>query len=269
MTVRAKPKFGQHFLEPTWVTKLLKTIQPAAEDLFVEIGPGRGAVTLPLAETSAYVVAIEIDRTLARELAAKAPANVTIIAGDVLNIDLKALLVPVGVTARAVGNLPYKISSAIVRRLLTISEGGARLRDATLMLQREVANRVTAEPGMATWGPLAVMTRLHSEAKRTLSLPPGAFRPVPRVRSTVIRLRFIPPRIKITDHVLFERLVRRIFTRRRKMALNALSPFAAETSPLPVEEIFTRAGVDPQRRPSHLKLSELAELSEVLASSRY
>ncbi len=269
MTVRAKPKFGQHFLEPTWVTKLLETIQPAAEDLFVEIGPGRGAVTLALAETGAQVVAIEIDRALAQELAARAPANVTIIPGDILNIDFKALLVPLGTTPRAVGNLPYKISSAIVRRLLAISEGGVRLRDATLMLQREVADRVIAEPGMSTWGPLAVMTRLHAEAKRTLLLPPGAFRPVPRVRSTVIRLRFVPPRIKITDHVLFERLVRRIFTRRRKMALNALRPFAAETSPLPVEEIFTRAGVDPRRRPSDLELSELTELSEVLASSRY
>ena len=268
MTVRAKRRFGQHFLEPAWVTKLVRAIQPAAEDLFVEIGPGRGAVTLALAETGARVVAIEVDRVLARELAARAPANVTIVPGDVLNIDLATLPVPVGVTVRAVGNLPYNISSEIVRRLLAVSEGGARLRDATLMLQREVANRVTAEPGTADWGPLAVMTRLHAEAERALSLPPGAFRPVPRVRSAVVRLRFGPPRVKITDPVLFERLVRRIFTRRRKMALNALRPFAAETSPLAVEEIFTRAGVDPRRRPGDLELSELADLSEVLASSR-
>ena len=266
MKSRPRRRFGQHFLEPAWVDKLIPAIDPGPEDTFLEIGPGRGALTRPLAARCARVTAVEIDTALAAKLSLQVPANVSIVDADVLTLDLAALDLPR--PSRAVGNLPYNIASQILVRLLDFGDHGTRLTDATVMLQREVAERVTGDPGSRDWGPLAVATRLSAVPSVLMNLPPGAFRPMPKVRSTLIRLDFRPAPVTIANRPVFDALVRHLFTQRRKTALNALKAFAARYSRLPVSEIFRRAGVDATRRPGQLDLPELAELSAVLAETK-
>ena len=156
----------------------------------------------------------------------------------------------------------------MLRRLVEFADEGARLRDATLMFQREVADRITARPGTSDWGPLAVMSQLYAEPSQLLTLPPGAFRPMPKVRSAVVRMVFGPARVAVSDKPFFAALVRQMFTQRRKTGLNALRPFADALEVGPAEAVFERARVDPRRRPGELTLSELADLSEVLANER-
>ena len=266
MTRDRRRRLGQHFLESAWVARLLGLIAPSPQDTFLEIGAGRGALTLPLAERAARLVAVEIDPRLAAELAARAPAAVAVVRADFLQLDLDGL--DLGAPARAVGNLPYSAASSILLRLLGFSGHGRRLTDATLMLQREVADRVTAAPGSRDWGPLAIAARMHADARRALTLPPGAFRPMPRVQSAVVQLRFRAAPVQTADPALFDRLVRALFTRRRKTALNALRPHALQHSTLPAAEIFDRAGVDPRQRPEQLDLAALAGLCAVLAATR-
>jgi 16S rRNA (adenine1518-N6/adenine1519-N6)-dimethyltransferase len=266
-TGRPRKRFGQHFLEEAWVAKVVDVIAPDPADCFLEVGPGRGALTLALAESKARVVAVEIDRDLVRVLRRLLPKRVTLVAADVLQVDLDEL--PLGdQPARAVGNLPFNIGSAVLRRLVEFADEGERLRDATLMFQREVADRVTARPGTSDWGPLAVMTQLYTEPKQLLTLPPGAFRPMPKVRSAVVQMVFGPARVTVSDKPFFGALVRQMFTQRRKTGLNALRPFVDALAAGPTEAVFEQAQVDPQQRPGDLELSELADLSEVLANRR-
>ena len=266
MRPRPKRRLGQHFLEPAWVAKLVAAIRPEPGQTFLEVGAGLGVLTLALAERGASVTAVEIDRELADDLAARAPATVTVVTADFLGLDVDSLRL--ARPARAVGNLPYNVSPRILLKLLRCGAHGAGLSDATLMLQREVADRVTADPGSRDWGPLAIATRLHAAPRRLLTLPPGAFRPMPRVRSAVVHLRLRPAPVRLRDPDLFDALVRALFSRRRKTALNALRAFAARRTPVPALELLARAGVDPLRRPEQLGLPELAELSEVLAAPR-
>ena len=265
MTSSARRRLGQHFLESAWVDKLLTKLDPAREDTFLEIGPGRGALTLPLAERCAHVTAVEIDPVLALALRSRAPDTVSVVTADVLALDFARL--ELCSPARAVGNLPYNVATQILLKLLGYSAHGSRLSDAMIMLQREVADRVTGVPGTRAWGPLAVATRLSAMPTRVMTLPPGAFRPMPTVQSAVVRLEFRPAPVSIGDRPLFDALVRELFTQRRKTALNALRPFARRRSHLPASEVFARARVDASHRPGELDLSELAELSAVLASA--
>ena len=268
---RARKRFGQHFLEPAWVSKLLALIRPEPDELFVEIGSGAGQLTLPIAAAGAQVVAIEVDRELAAGLRRIAPPRVQVVTGDILSQDL-ADLVAAATPAQAyrpvrvIGNLPYNLSSPILFQILGTQRTHRCFRDATLMLQREVADRVVAAPCSRAYGPMAILTRLAADATRVITLPPGAFRPPPRVRSAVVTLVFRAPPVFIADAVLFERLVRSLFTRRRKTLLNALVPFAGTVSPLPPRELLARAGLASDRRPETLDLEDLAALADTLAS---
>ena len=262
--MRAKRRFGQHFLESTWVDKLVTAIAPTATDAFLEVGPGHGQLTLPIAARSVHVTAIEIDRSLVNQLAPRAPDNVTVVAGDVLALDLASL--GLRRPSRVVGNLPYNVASPILIKLLAFGAGATRLTDATVMLQREVADRVTAVPGTRDWGPLGIATRLAATATRIMTLPPGAFRPMPRVHSAVVRLVFGASPVRIENRPLFDALVRHLFTQRRKTAANALKAFADRHSRLSAAQALERAGIVPSRRPGQLELVELAELSGVLAA---
>ena len=266
MPINAKRRLAQHFLEPQWVKKLVKLIDPRDGEQFLEIGSGRGALTLAIAESGARITAVEVDPTLATELAATAPASVSVLTADFLGLDLHNLKLP-GST-RVVGNLPYNLSAPILLKLLQFSSHGARLTDAILTVQLEVADRITGLPGSRNWGPLAIATQLHASPQRVLNLPPGAFRPMPKVRSAAVSLRFRRSQVRIHNRILFDSLVRALFTQRRKTTLNALKPFINQLSTLPPLEIFHRAGADPKGRPGDLKLSELADLTEVLASGQ-
>jgi 16S rRNA (adenine1518-N6/adenine1519-N6)-dimethyltransferase len=271
--VKARKRFGQHFLEPAWVTKLVATLVALPDDRFVEIGPGRGAITVPLAARVAHLLAIEVDRDLAADLRAQALPSLTVIEGDVLETDLPARVhdwqgFPLGPQhpVRVVGNLPYNISSPILFRLLAVAAATGGLTDATLMLQREVADRLTAKPDTREYGVLAILTALHADVVRVLALPPGAFRPPPKVSSAVVRLTFRAPTVAVKDELVFTRMVRTMFTQRRKMLANSLQPFAAAVG-MDAREALAQAGLDGRRRPETLQLVELARLAEVFPSA--
>ncbi len=275
--MRSRKRFGQHFLEPAWVAKLIAAIDPLPTDRFIEIGPGRGAITLPLASKAARLLAVEVDRELAAALRARALPNVSVVTADVLSVDLAALArrelgaapcfvqpsVPPSpaIRVRVAGSLPYNISSPILVRLLDAAASGL-FHDATLMLQHEVAERLVAKPGTGDYGVLTLTTALRADVKRVLSLPPGAFRPAPKVRSAVIRLEFRPLPPTVHRPKLVVEIVRAVFTQRRKTLANALAPFAAGRG-MSAKDALARAGIDARRRPETLVLEELARLSEV------
>ena len=187
---RPRKRFGQHFLAPAWAAKLVSAIDPRPDQTFLEIGPGQGAITRRLAERAAAVVAVEVDRDLAATLRAEAIERLTVIEADVLEVDLATLGLPAG--TRVAGNLPYNISSPILFQLLDAQRRLNVFADATLMLQKEVADRLIASPGTKDYGPLTIFTALHARVTRLLTLPPGAFHPPPQVTSAVVRVQFLP-----------------------------------------------------------------------------
>jgi 16S rRNA (adenine1518-N6/adenine1519-N6)-dimethyltransferase len=270
--VRARKRFGQHFLEPAWADRLVAAIGARATDRVLEIGPGPGALTLRLAPLVERLTAVEVDRDLASALEPRLPPNVTLVVGDVLTYDLSPLLREGPL--RVVGNLPYNISSPVLFRLLDESrrqrgaaaeDGRGPLVDATLMLQREVADRIEAPPGTRDYGVLSILVQLHADVQRVLTLPPGAFRPPPAVRSAVVRLTFRAPRVALRNEALFEAMVRAMFTQRRKTLGNALASFAGARQAEP-RAVLAQAGIDPGRRAETLTLPELARLADCFAA---
>jgi 16S rRNA (adenine1518-N6/adenine1519-N6)-dimethyltransferase len=260
---RPRKRFGQHFLEPAWVAKLIDAVAPSASDTFLEIGPGRGALTRALAPRVERLIAVEIDRDLAAALPRTVPSNVDVVTGDFLEVDVAALLAREQAPVRVIGNLPYNVSSPILFMLLHAADEGRRFRDATLMLQKEVADRVAARPGSRDYGALAIQVALTARVERILTLPAGAFRPPPKVTSAVVRLTFQRPVVDVGDVDRFERIVRGIFLQRRKTLLNALKP-VAETFGRSAVDLLSRAGVDGRQRPEQLGLDELARLSRAV-----
>jgi 16S rRNA (adenine1518-N6/adenine1519-N6)-dimethyltransferase len=261
--IRARKKFGQHFLEAAWADKLVAAIDPKPEDRFLEIGPGPGALTLRLAPKVAHLTAVEVDERMLATLGPKAPPNVTLVQGDFLEFDLEALRPHLPL--RVAGNLPYNVSSPILFRLLEAHRALGGIPDATIMVQREVADRIIARPATKDYGVLSISLQLHADATRVLALPPGAFRPAPKVHSAVVRLRFRPPAVDVGDETAFTAMVRSMFTQRRKTLSNALKPYA-DSRGRSAAEALTAAGIDPTRRPETLDLRELARLAASLGA---
>jgi len=243
----------------------VEAIAPCADDRFLEIGPGPGALTLRLAPRVARLTAIEVDRDLAAALAPRLPAHVTLVTGDVLDLDLTPFLA--GGPVRVAGNLPYNISSPILFKLFAAADkkGLSPFRDATLMLQREVADRLVAAPGTRDYGVLTIFTAVQADVERLLILPPGAFRPAPKVHSAVVRLSFRSPAVRPELFPVFEPMVRTMFMQRRKVLLNALRRYAEEIG-ADASRALAAARIDPTRRPETLQVSELSKLAEVFAS---
>ena len=226
----------------------MAAIAPNAADTFVEVGPGRGVLTRALASTVARLICVEIDRDLASRLSASLPSHVEIVTADFLEVDVRALLGTIDGPARVAGNLPYNVASPIVFRLFAAAEEGRVLKDATIMLQKEVAERLTAEPGGAAYGPMAIQAGRLADAHLLFTLPPGAFRPPPKVTSAVVQLRFRPSPVDVGDAQVFERVVRGAFLQRRKTLANALAPVAHALG-RNVADLLARAGVDGGQRP--------------------
>jgi 16S rRNA (adenine1518-N6/adenine1519-N6)-dimethyltransferase len=270
---RARKRFGQHFLVPVWADKVIAAIAPRSGETFLEIGPGPGVLTARLAARVARVTAVEIDRELAAALPASVPPNVEVVTADVLDVDLASILPPGPV--RIAGNLPYNISSPILFKLLAFAgttgsaqdlSGLPQPIDATLMLQREVADRLVAPVGTKDYGVLTILTAARADVTRLLALPPGAFRPAPKVHSAIVRLTFVPPRVPAELERTFERLVRTIFMQRRKVVGNALRPFA-EALQLDPATALSEAGIDARRRPETLDLAALLRLAAAFEAS--
>ena len=265
-----RKRFGQHFLEPAWIDKLIRVIEPAPNQTFVEIGPGRGALTRPLAERAGRVVAFEIDRDLVAGLRATAIHNLTVVEGDFLEVTTAQLLGHLAETGaeaspvRVAANLPYNVASPILFTLVEHFAAGVPLVDATVMVQREVADRLTAAPGGGDYGVLAILIGQSARVERVLSVPPGAFRPPPKVQSAVVRLRFHPPEPAARNPAVLAGLVQAIFTRRRKTMANALGAFHLSAI-LPPHQALKEAGLDARRRPETLTLAELVQLADQYA----
>jgi 16S rRNA (adenine1518-N6/adenine1519-N6)-dimethyltransferase len=256
---RARKRFGQHFLEPAWIDRVVRAIDAQPDQTFLEIGPGRGALTRPLAARAKSVLAFEIDRDLVRSLRPDLPSNVTIVEGDFLqtfhwpmrDVDADQL--------RVAGNLPYNVASPILFKLIELFDSGVPVVDATVMVQAEVADRLLAEASTKDYGVLTVLVRHSAHVSRLFELPRGAFRPAPKVRSSLVRLEFHPPDPMPRDREMFAALVQAVFTRRRKTIHNALKAFeSAGYRSLP-------SWLDARRRPETLSIAEFVRLSDDLA----
>ena len=282
--VIARKRFGQHFLEPAWVEKVVRAIDPQPDEAFLEIGPGGGALTRPLAARARSVVAYEIDRDLAAALRAAHIPNLTVVEGDFLAADVQsAILHPSPITnqsattnqsaisnqqsaiLRVSGNLPYNVASPILFRLAELHASGLPIADATVMLQREVADRLAARPGTSEYGVLSVLMQHVAGVELLLKLPAGAFRPPPKVLSALVRLRFHAPDPPVTDPIAFAAVVQAVFTRRRTTLANALLAYAPMARGS-VADALAAARIDGRRRPETLTVAEFASLADVCTS---
>jgi 16S rRNA (adenine1518-N6/adenine1519-N6)-dimethyltransferase len=241
---RPRKRFGQHFLHERGVLeRIVAEIAPQPGDCIVEIGPGEGALTRRLLEKLPALRAIEVDRDLAARLAAEfPPERLRLERADALEYDFAAL--PPG--ARLVGNLPYNISTPLLFR---VAASAGRLRDAHFMLQREVAERMVARPSTPEYGRLSVMLQAGFAMTVLLRVPPGAFRPPPKVESALVRMVPLaaPPRC---DAARFADVVRRAFSARRKTLRNALP-----------EVDFAALGIDAGLRPENLSAEDYARIA--------
>jgi len=276
--IRAKKSLGQNFLsDPSVARRIVDSVSPLPTDLVVEIGPGTGALTRLLVARGGSVVAVEIDPRLAEGLRRSLKAeNLSIVTADALNVDWEELVKGSKLKSgrsdevqtarvRVVANLPYYISTPIIERLLST---GKRLFDMTLMLQKEVADRITTGPGSKEYGYLSVMVQYHCTTSKLFEVPPSAFTPAPKVRSAVIRLTVRErPAVEVADEVRFFALVRAAFAQRRKTILNNLkgAPKTLEFTQ-PLEAALEASSVSPQRRAETLSLAEFAALYTALSA---
>lgn len=245
-------RLGQHFLRPAGVARVLSVIAPRPDETFLEIGPGRGALSLPLAERARRVVAVEVDDAMVEHLRRTPHPRLEIVRGDALKEDLARLVPP---ASRLVGNLPYFIASPLMRRALAARE---HFVDLHVMVQEEVAQRVASRPGTKDYGVLSVLFAAWAEVDVPLHFAPGAFVPPPRVRSALLRARFRPhPDVKISDPDAFERLVLLGFGRRRRTLENNLRDSYAN-----LKDNLRLLNIEGGRRAETLSVVEFAKLAE-------
>lgn len=250
-----RKRFGQNFLaDAHYVARIVDAIAPQPGDNIVEIGPGLAALTEALIARAGHVTAVEIDRDLAARLRDRfAPGVLTLHEADALAFDFGTL----GAGLRVVGNLPYNISTPL---LFHLAQYDAQVRDITVMLQKEVVARMCAEPGSADYGRLTVMLQVRFAIARLFLVPPGAFRPAPKVDSAIARLVPLGERRPVVhDAALFGRVVAAAFAQRRKTLRNALSTLADAAS-------LERAGIDPGARGETLSVADFVRLSNALVA---
>jgi 16S rRNA (adenine1518-N6/adenine1519-N6)-dimethyltransferase len=263
----SKPRLGQNFLNDTQaVERIAASLGDLTGRTVIEIGPGAGAITGALAARAAHVIAVELDPALAAHLHTEFPpsgkANVSVIQQDVLRFDFAAASAVAGQQLPVVGNLPYYITSQI---LLKLAASHASLDRAILMVQREVADRVTAKPGTRDYGLLSVTVQMYGPAEKLFTLPPESFSPPPDVHSTVFRWRFAPRFEELAlDELRFLPFVRTVFAQKRKTLANNLR--AAQILPAVVSAALARAEIDPQARAEGLSVDALAALWHALQS---
>ena len=262
----AKSKLGQNFLRDTQaVERIVVALGNLEGKTVIEIGPGRGAITGALAAKAKQVIAVEFDRELAETLRKQFdPERVTVVEQDVMDFDFRAAAQQAGDKMGVAGNLPYYITSPILRRL---ASNHAAFDAAVLMVQREVADRVTASPGSRDYGLLSVLVQMHGPAEPLFTLPPSAFSPPPQVHSTVFRWRFAPRFKELgVEEIGFLRFVGQVFAQKRKTLANNLR--AAAVAPALAHDALAKAGIDQKARAESLGIEALAalwrELNEVL-----
>jgi len=258
MNARPKKSFGQHFLhDRLYIERIVSAVAPRPDDFMLEIGPGEGALTLPLLKAAGRLTAIELDTDLIPELQTRAASvgELHIVHADVLKVDFTAMANSHGVERlRIAGNLPYYISSPI---LFHCVEHAAAIQDMHFMLQKEVVDRMAAEPGSKVYGRLSVMLQLACRVVPLFNVPAEAFRPPPKVESAVVRLEPLAAE-ELHDanpnHVYA--VVKAAFGQRRKTLSNALKQ-------LMDSDAIRRADVDPRARAETLSPEDFVRLAKV------
>jgi 16S rRNA (adenine1518-N6/adenine1519-N6)-dimethyltransferase len=251
-----RKRFGQHFLHDSRIIeRIIRALTPQPDEAIVEIGPGQGALTFPLLARVGRLIAIEIDRDLIPWLRERAGAfgRLEIVEADALTVDLTELAARR--TLRLVGNLPYNISTPLLFHVL---EHAAVVRDMHFMLQKEVVDRMAAGPGSKVYGRLSVMLQARCEVEPLFDVPPGAFRPPPKVDSAVVRL--VPltrEKIAVRAPDALDRVVRAAFAQRRKTLHNALKGVADDAQ-------LQAAGIDPGARAEDVGVAEYIALANAL-----
>ena len=256
---RPRKRFGQNFLrDPRYISRIIDVVAPGPGDRLIEIGPGDGALTLPLAAAAGRLDCIELDRDLARQLDLRFTGqdHVRIHCHNILKFDLGELA-DKGNRLRIVGNLPYNISTPVIFHLLKMSR---IITDMTFMLQKEVVERMTAAPGSRDYGRLSVMLQYYCAAEQMFLVPPEAFRPRPKVISAIVRLKpQRPPPIKAADENCFETVVRTAFGQRRKTLRNSLKPLLEGG----IADVLP---VDLGARPEQLSLADYVGISDAISA---
>jgi 16S rRNA (adenine1518-N6/adenine1519-N6)-dimethyltransferase len=254
---RARKRFGQHFLhDPAIINRIVSAINPQPTETLVEIGPGRGAITLPLLRAAGRLHVVELDRDLVGPLAAQCRdvGELTVHNADALRVDFCKLTTASAL--RVVGNLPYNISTPLLFHLL--AQSGC-IADMHFMLQKEVVDRLAATPGSGQYGRLSVMVQYRCAVTPLFTIGAGAFRPPPRVESAFVRLLpFAEPPVAVKDEDLLAVVVRQAFAQRRKTLRNALSGLFAEHE-------IRGLGIDPSARAEVLGIREFAALADYAA----
>jgi 16S rRNA (adenine1518-N6/adenine1519-N6)-dimethyltransferase len=256
---QARKRFGQNFLKDEhWIGRIVRSIDPKPGDAIIEIGPGQAALTREVIALAGFETAVEIDRDLAAFLRTKFPeTELQLIEADALTLDWRTVLE--GKRLRVIGNLPYNISSPLLFALLPAA---GRVTDQHFMLQKEVVERMVAEPGSKTYGRLSVMLQRRYVMHRLFDVPPGAFVPAPKVTSSVVRMVPRPEsELEPVDEERFAEVTALAFQQRRKTLRNALSKVLTEAQ---IEE----AGVNPGARAETLSVHAFVQLARAAAEAK-
>ncbi len=255
-----RKRFGQNFLHDySVIANILASLQIKSGEHWVEIGPGQGALTMPLLDKNISLDVVELDRDLVRLLKDKFKdnKNLTIHSADALKFDFSAL-VKQDKKLRIIGNLPYNISTPLLFHLL---ENAACIADMQFMLQKEVVDRICAAPGSKKYGRLSVMMQYYCAAECLFDVYPESFDPSPKVMSAIIKLIPHPkPPVVVNDLMVFKQVVTQAFSQRRKTLRNSLKKLISE-------DCFVRLGIDPVARAETISLLEFANLSNWLAEN--
>jgi len=243
-----KKRYGQHFIsDRNLLQRIVSLARISPADTVIEIGPGTGSLTRELAEVASRLIAIEIDRDLIDGLRRNMPANVEIVEADALEVDFSAMA---GAPVHIVGNLPYNVATALLQRFIAHR---SQISDVTVMLQKEVAERIRALPGTRDYGPLSVLVQYYASPSWGFTVPPGAFTPPPKVDSAVIRLDWRPG---VADFPAFTDFVHRAFSSRRKKLLNNLCGMLSSRSREDIAGILRSAGIPDGARPETLSVED-------------
>ena len=265
--IRPKKRLGQHFLtDQTTAEMIVSRSGILPEDVVLEIGAGLGALTIPVARIAREVFAVEKDRKiidiLKTEILASNLSNVVIMEKNILKIDIKSLAENIGQKIVVMGNLPYNISSQILVQLI---ESRKALSKAVIMLQKELAQRITAQPGCKDYGRLTVMHGYCSDIKKVADVKAPLFFPKPKIDSEVLEIKF-KKRLEYStnDEAFFFRVIKAAFGNRRKILKNALAAIALNIDANTAKDVLQRSGIDPVRRAETLTIEEFVKLSNNL-----
>lgn len=263
--MRPKKSLSQNFLINDRAAKrIVDSLDIQEGDTVLEIGAGKGALTKYLLEKAKKTVAVEIDKKLCQYLEQRFAEknNLVLINKDILKIDWGNLAGKMG-PLKVIGNLPYRITSPLLSLLL---ENREFIPLSVLMVQKEVAKRICAQPGSKDWSPLSITVQLYADVKTLFHLKPTSFFPPPKVESSVIKIIFQKkPKLFIADEKLFFSVIRSAFGQRRKIILNSLSA-NLNLPKKEVELILNKVKIDPKRRPETLSIQEFAKLSSALGN---